>query len=294
MDLVERLRGDRVLVLDGATGTELERRGARTGLPLWSTHALIEAPELVLAIHRDYVRAGAEILTANTFRTQERTLARAGRAGCAAELTARAVELAREASREAAHRVAVAGSAPTLEDCYRPDRVPDQRALAEEHAAHVANLVRSGVDLVLAETMNTVREALAAARAAREAGVPVVVSFVCGSDGALLSGEPLAQAVAAVAAVGPIAVGVNCLPPATVAACLPALRRSGLPFCVYANLGTPNDVSGFTRSEAESPQAFARHAVAWVRAGARIVGGCCGTQPAHVRAIVEALGRSSP
>ncbi|MCC6642745.1 MAG: homocysteine S-methyltransferase family protein, partial [Deltaproteobacteria bacterium] len=86
------------MILDGALGTELERRGVPSALPLWSAHALLERPDLVRAIHAEYVAAGAEILTANTFRTQERTLARAGFGARAAELTALAVRLAREAA----------------------------------------------------------------------------------------------------------------------------------------------------------------------------------------------------
>ena len=140
------------LLLDGALGTELERRGAPSALPLWSTHALLHRPALVQAIHREYVAAGAAVLTANTFRTQRRTLARAGLTEAAAALTARAVALARAAAAgadPAADAVLVAGSAPPLEDCYRPDLVPDDAALAREHAEHARNLAAAGADLVL-------------------------------------------------------------------------------------------------------------------------------------------------
>jgi len=116
--LAERLgRPSRPLLLDGATGTELERAGLRTGLPLWSTHALLEAPSAVREIHERYVEAGAEVITANTFRTQRRTLARAGLAQRDAELTRLAVALAREAvAGGKPDAVFVAGSQPPLED----------------------------------------------------------------------------------------------------------------------------------------------------------------------------------
>jgi S-methylmethionine-dependent homocysteine/selenocysteine methylase len=366
-----RLRAGPPLLLDGALGTELERHGAPATLPLWSTHALLRDPELVLRVHADYVAAGAELLTANTFRTQRRVLARAGIGERARELTTLAVSLARRAASEARSepkasegrapataaearsepkasegrapataaearsepkasegrapakagearsepkasegrapakagearsepkasggpdgRVLVLGSAPTLEDCYRPDLVPAADALAREHAEHAENLAAAGADAILIETMNTLREAVAAARAAREVGLPFLVSFACWEGDALLGGEPLAQALAAAADTGPDALLVNCLPCSNVAACLPALRAAGPPFGVYANLGAPGVTSGPGRTEPYEPDAFAAQAAHWLGAGARVVGGCCGTTPEHIRALAALL-----
>jgi S-methylmethionine-dependent homocysteine/selenocysteine methylase len=290
--LRERLERAEPLLLDGATGTELERRGIRTTLPLWSADALMKAPETILRIHRDYAEAGAEALTANSFRTQRRTLARSGLGERAAALTALAVGLAREAALAAPGPVLVLGSDPPLEDCYRPDLAPDDAALAREHAEHCEQLAAAGVDAILCETHCCVREARAAACAANATGLPVLVSFVCWDGATLLSGEPLADAVQAVSALRPAALLVNCLPPANVAACLAVLAAQPLPFGCYANLGVPDDVTGFLRSDASSPQAFADCASAWIAAGARLVGGCCGTTPAHIRAIAQHLRRS--
>jgi len=307
--LIARLAAGTPLLLDGATGTELERRGARTRLPLWSAHALLDDPALVGRIHRDYVEAGAELVTANTFRTQARTLARGGIAHRARELTGLAVDLARAAADTAGggRRVWVAGSMPPLEDCYRPERVPDDGALAAEHAEHAGHLAEAGADLLLVETMNTIREAFAAALAARATGLPTWVSFVCESPPPshpaaraappppprLLSGELLADALAALAPLEPLLVGVNCLPPAAADAALAVLAAAGRPFGVYANLGAPNDETGFTRSDACTPDEFAAHACRWRDAGARAVGGCCGTGPDHIRAIAAATQRGS-
>jgi S-methylmethionine-dependent homocysteine/selenocysteine methylase len=293
--LEARLANDAPILLDGATGTEIERRSphsAAAALPLWSTHALLRDTALLHEIHRDYVRAGAEILTANTFRTQRRTLARAGLGERSAELTARAVAIARSAADKAAagRVVLVAGSQPTLEDCFHPERVPQEEALLREHAEHAQALARAGVDFILVETINTRREGVAALRAAREAGIPACVSFVCRADGRLLSGEPLAEAVSACVAFGPLAVLVNCLPAGSVPACLPALQRAGIPFGVYANLGAPDPTNGFRRSADCLPEEFAALAESWVVAGAKLVGGCCGTTPAHIAAIARRLG----
>jgi len=284
--LRERLRGGSPLLLDGAMGTELERRGITSTLPLWSTHALLEAPGIVREIHSDYVAAGAEIVTANTFRTQRRTLERAGIAERARELSTHAVALAREAVAGHASPCWVAGSAPTLEDCYRPDLVPDAESLEREHGEHASALAQAGIDLILVETINCAREGVAAARAARATGLPFCVSFVCDERARLLSGERLAAALDAVCALEPDAIAVNCLPPAAVLGCLPKLAERAIPFGVWANLGSPS-ADGFTRSDDCPPERFAELAGVWLDAGARIVGGCCGTTPDHIRAIFE-------
>jgi S-methylmethionine-dependent homocysteine/selenocysteine methylase len=281
--LAARLRGRAPVVLDGATGTELERRGARSDLPLWSSWALLEAPELLRRIHADYLGAGVDALTAATFRTHARSLAAAGLEARAGELTAAAVRLAREAAERADRETLVLGSAAPLEDCYHPERVPGADALAREHAQHARNLFRAGVDAILVETMNSAREAAAAAEAARAAGAELLVSFVCGPAARLLSGEPLAEALDAVRAFAPAAVGVNCLAPAAVDACLPVLRRADAPFLVYPNL-----VAGSAHAE---PEAFAEAALRFATAGAAGLGGCCGTTPAHLAALARRLRR---
>lgn len=284
--LGRRLESHVPLLLDGATGTELERRGERCELPLWSTHALLHAPEVLAAVHRDYVLAGAEVVTANTFRTQARVLARSPETrGRALELTEAAVTLAREASEQTRPCAWVAGSAPPLEDCYLPERVPDAAALEREHREHALNLARAGVDLILVETMNCIAEARAAGAAAAETGLPFWLSFVCDGRGRLLSGEALEAAIAAVEDCAPDVVGVNCLPPSAVDACLPALAASGRPFGVYANLGAPDPHAPDRRAEHHTPGQYVEQARRWVAAGARVVGGCCGTTPAHIRAL---------
>jgi S-methylmethionine-dependent homocysteine/selenocysteine methylase len=282
--LDHRLRSGAPLLLDGATGTELERRGVATRLPLWSAGALDSHPELVARIHADYAACGVDAITANTFRTQRRTLASAGIGHRARELTLRAVELARSA---AGARAWVLGSDPPLEDCYHPERVPDAAALAREHSEHARHLVDAGVDAILVETMNTRAEAAAALRAALAAGAPALVSFVCWDGARLLSGEPLRDAAREASDEGACAVLANCLPPSNAEVCLDALSAQSLPFGIYPNLGAPEEELGFRRSEDVSPDRFAALAEGWLERGARVIGGCCGTTPAHIAALAE-------
>jgi len=281
---LERLSAGPPLILDSAMGSELERRGLELDLPLWSARALVEAPELVAAIHRENVAAGADILTANTFRTTRVALDESGNADRAGELARLAVRLAREAALAAPRPVLVAGSVAPLFDCYRPDLVPeDASGLVAEHALLVEDLALEGVDFLLLETFGTRREALAAARAARESPVPFVVSFVTDGGGRLLSGESLEEAAEAAREAGAVAVCVNCVSSRRIGADLARLEAvsAGRPFGAYANI----------LSEEDSPERYARDAGEWLTLGARIVGGCCGTGPIHVEAVRSLVPR---
>lgn len=283
------------MVLDGATGSELTRRGVATRLPLWSAAALLteSGRATVAEIHGDYVAAGADIVTANTFRTTARALERAGcavgvaAATRAAELTRVAVELARRAGPRF-----VAGSMATLEDCYAPELVPDTGTLAREHAEHARNLAEAGVDLLLLETMNSVREAGAAARAARATGLPVIVGLVCGREGQLLSGETVTAAARALRLEGVQGLAINCTPTATLhlpLAELVAVVGDRLTCGAWGNVGCVDELEGWRGTSAFPPQEFATAGRGWRTLGANLVGGCCGTTPEHVSALVRAL-----
>ena len=291
-----RFRSGPAILLDAATGTELQRRGADTRLPLWSARALVESPELVSAIHKDEVAAGAEVLTANTFRTHRRTLEKAGLGGRSRELTLLAVGLAREAAEGAGREVFVAGSLSPLEDCYRPDLVPEDEALAREHRDQAESLATARVDVILLETHNTVRELVAAARAAKATGLPYIASMVTDGAGRLLSGEPIEDAVRALERFDPDALSINCVPAARLSADLARLAAAApdRPLGAYGHLGLPADDFGWSFTEELSPEPYADHARGWVALGARLVGGCCGTTPAHTAALRYAISIASP
>ena len=278
------------LLLDGATGTELHRRGVDTGLPMWSAKALLEAPDTLIAIHRDYVEAGAEIITANTFRTHRRSLAAAGHGDKAATLTARAVQLAREATATTpaggARSVYVAGSIAPLEDCYSPHLVPETGALTAEHGEMAAALADAGADLLLVETMNTIREAAAAAQAAVATGLPVLVGLVCGRDGKLLSGESVPDAADNLGGLGVDGLLINCSPTPDLDAALAELAAAtDLPIGAYGNVGYADNTEGWVNTDSVDPDAYARYADKWLDLGARVIGSCCGTGPAHTVAL---------
>jgi S-methylmethionine-dependent homocysteine/selenocysteine methylase len=306
-----RLASGHVLLLDGATGTELQRRGVDTTLPLWSARALLQAPDVLHAIHADYVAAGADIITTNTFRTHRRTLVRAGLGERTHELTQLAVAMAREAARQADREIFVAGSISPLEDCYSPRLVPPDGELWIEHAEMARDLAQAGCDLLLVETMNTIREAVIAARCAGATGLPVCVSFVAGLNGlppdqidqamideslatlTLLSGELITEAVQAVQRLRPAVILINCVPLTYIDRAFDELRAAHRgPIGLYANVGHADDQVGWALTDDVLPAAYAQHAWRWIQQGAAIIGGCCGTTPEHIAALNN-VGRSA-
>ena len=281
-------------VLDGAMAGELIRRGVGSASRLWGVGALLDDPEAVRALHREHATAGAEALTTATFRVAPYSLRKAGIEGRAEELARLAVRLAREGAAQAGSEAFVLGSQTTLEDCWRPDLVPDDVVLEREHTRTAALLAAAGADAILLETFNTGREARIAARAAAATGMAVVVSFACRAGGRLLSGEDAGVAAAAATLPGVAAVGVNCT---ALRDLMPALVRvaagTPLPLVAYGNDGFSAEDSAWLAAHAAGPEPFARCMLACAAAGARLVGGCCGTTPAHVAAVAAALGHRS-
>lgn len=264
-------------------GTELERRGVQLDLPLWSARALIEKSERVLEIHRDYAKAGADVLTTNTFRTHRRTLAKAGISDKARTLTQLAVKLAKEAS----DGQKVAGSIAPLEDCWRPELSPGS---ADDEFREIAEtLVESGVDFLLIETMNNTAEARSAIRAAQKTGASFWLSMTPNLNDAtrILNGEPLREGVSIAMGEGAEAFLVNCAAMEVIEAAVEHIRGAPLPIGGYANNAHKNETWSFER---ELPYAeFAEHGERLADLGAAIIGGCCGTTPEHIHAFAEGL-----
>ncbi len=260
------------VVLDGAMGSQLTARGVDTTTPLWSARALVDAPELVAGIHREYADAGATVHRTNTFRTRRRWLGATW-----ARLAAQAVALASEAV-PMGHRVA--GSVGPLEDCYRPDLAPDDDVARAEHEELAWLLADEGADLLFCETFPSPREALVATRACVATGLPTWTSLTAGPNGDLLSPTALADAAAACANAGAEIVLVNCIAAERTLPYVEELSARKLSFGVYANAA----VWGGARIDAA---AYGHHAAAWAERGARVIGSCCGTGPAYVRALAS-------
>ncbi len=303
--LRQRLDGGELIVLDGGVGSELIRRGV-----YWRGNGQERDADAVRALRAEYLAAGADVITANTFHLTRRSyltvfasaehMRRIGAPGLEAKagaLIRGAVALARQARDAAGTDAAIAGSVSPLAHPFRPDLAPPLEQARAEHEETIAMLAEAGADFVLLESMNRVAEARAALEAAQAVGLPAWVSFVPRWDGRLLGGEPVADAVAAVAPLAPGAILFTCAPPEDITQALGELTLHWRgPSSGYAHIGHYDPPSWkltffprFTDTEAWPPARYAAAALDWVALGAQVVGGCCGTRPDHIRALREAL-----
>jgi S-methylmethionine-dependent homocysteine/selenocysteine methylase len=266
------------ILLDGPMGTELSARGVDTSGPAWSADALVTAPEVVRAIHADYMRAGAVVHRTNTFRTQPRLFPDRWQG-----LVADAVRLARSVTAG----VRVAGSIAPVFDCYRPDLSPPEDVARKAHSALATVLAGEGVDLLVCETFPHAGEARIAVEQAARTGLPTWAALTAGPDGSLMTPETMERAARDCAAAGAEAVLVCCTGARITLPYVERLARVGVPFGAYANAGEPDAALGWgSEGAAERYSDLAR---GWLETGASIVGACCGTGPAHIAALKPLL-----
>lgn len=286
-----------IVLLDGGTGQEVFRRARQPASPLWSVQVMLERPEIVRAVHEDFIAAGSRVITLNTYTATPTRLRRDGDVSQLERIVACAIGLAREARARAPHAVQIAGCLPPLVASYAPDAALPYAACLAEYRRLVA-LQADAVDLFLVETIATLDEGRAAVEAARESGKPVLLSFtVSEPDGrALRSGLPLTEAVAGLPRDDLAGVLVNCSTPEAIGQAMGALWAAGLPFGGYANGFTSVDalrpggtVDVLSARRDLDPATYAAAAMGWVSGGATLVGGCCEVGPDHIAALARRL-----
>ena len=291
----------RITLLDGAMGTELRARGVRVRdykTSLWSALACVEAPDAVIQLHRDYIDAGADIITVNNYAVTPILLAREGMGDAFESLTIKASQCAL-AARDGARRPArVAGSLPPLNTTFAPGLVGDFEANVATYRRMVAVLAPY-VDLYLCETVSTADEARAAAVAAQESGKPFMVSWTIERTGQRLrGGDSFERAVAVLRDFAPAALLVNCASCNATTAAIRSLRElTDLPIGGYANPVLQEPEGGEPESVISAPigpEDYAAVAEGWVANGATIIGGCCDTDPDFIRALRRVAGRDAP
>lgn len=287
----KELLGKQMLFFDGATGTQLQARGLKPGeLPeSWNfTH-----PEIVEAVHRDYLEAGANIVKTNTFGANPIKLKESG-LDCQKTITA-AVEIAKRACSGQKNKFVALDLGPTGKLLAPYGDLPFEEAVAA-YSEMVRCGVAAGADLILIETMSDTYEIKAAILAAKEnCHLPICVTMTFDEGGKLLTGATVEAAAILCEGLGVDAVGFNCgLGPAQIGKLLPQMLAAvNLPIIINPNAGLPVEKNGKTCFEVE-PEEYAELMYNLAQQGVSVMGGCCGTTPAHIAAMIAKCKNLQP
>jgi 5-methyltetrahydrofolate--homocysteine methyltransferase len=284
----EALSNKALLIFDGATGTQLAARGAAQS-PL----ANIESPEVVKSIHRDYRDAGANVVLTNTLTANRIAMEHAGTADKLVEINTAGARLCREAVGDDCY---VCGDMGSTGQFLEPLGDYTEAQFAESFAEQARILAESGVDLIIIETMTDVREAAIAVKAVKSAvSIPVIGSIAfdpaMGGCFCTMMGDTVAKAVTELTAAGADVIGANCgtVDPNELSLIIAEMRSSSdIVLIAQPNAGKPEIVEGQVRFR-WTPTEFAEGAMKCVEAGATLVGGCCGTTPAHIAELASRL-----
>ena len=292
-DWLERAR-EKVLIADGAMGTELHRLGVPIGANL--DRANLTHPEVVSRIHHSYLEAGARLIETNTFGANPVRLARAGLAGEMEAINRAAVRLARGAAGESGEAV-VAGAVGPLGQALAPVGYLSSAEAERAYRAQIAILAEEGVDLLLLETFADLDELLVAARLAAATSLPVLASMAFDAEGFTAAGLSASTAGAALARLPLAGFGANCgVGPEGIGRVAeqlaPHLRPDQL-LCLMPNAGLPQRHEG-RMVFGSRPDYFAASAERLLASGANIVGGCCGSGPGHIAALAGTIGDRPP
>ena len=275
-------------LLDGAMGSEFIRRGEILPPHTWSADVNLTNPDLLYGIHQEYVAAGVDYLTTNTFRTTPRAYQKTGLSYKEAYSTAKismhnAVQMARKASNDS---IKILGSIAPLEDCYSPDLFPGADLATKEFSVIAEWLADERIDIFLLETMNNILETKTCLDVVEKYKLPIWVSFNLLDSDHIQSGESLKDAIKMVDKFSVDCVLLNCNPLNRTFSALETLAR----YCsgkwgIYPNLGvgepSPDGIIKDYHSDAE----FIDLTKNAVKLGATVVGGCCGSNPKHIELL---------
>jgi 5-methyltetrahydrofolate--homocysteine methyltransferase len=290
---LQLLQEGKCLVADGATGTNLQQRGLARGMPgeVW----VLEHPEQILQLHKDFIAAGADIILTCSFGGTSVRLEHAGLADRAGEVNRRAAQLARQAVEGTS--VLVAGSMGPTGQLLKPLGPLEEQVAQEAFAAQAQALAEGGVDLLLIETQFDLTEAAIAVRAVLSVtSLPVVVSFSYDRGTRTMMGVRPVQMAKEMESLGVAALGINC--GRSLEDNFKALQElrsvASQPIWFKPNAGLPTIDADGQPIYTVTPEQMAAEVPSWLAAGAQIVGGCCGTSPEHLAAIAQTVKSVSP
>lgn len=285
-----------ITLLDGGTGRELKRMGAPFRQPEWSALALLEAPAFVTRVHQAFIAAGADVITTNSYAIVPFHIGAARFAAQGLALAALAGRLAREAADAANRGILVAGSLPPPCGSYRADWFDPVRA--RPILSTLVDGLRPFVHHWQAETLSCVAEAELVREVVGDDGKPLWLAFTLRDDAEASAGDPqlrsgqrIDEAVEAATRLGAQCLLFNCSQPEVMGAAVSTAAASTLRLGVYANAFAAARRDAQANAELNeiradlTPEGYLRWVNDWIARGARIIGGCCGIGPEHIRAI---------
>ena len=277
------------LIMDGAMGTELMRRGIELPLPLWSSMSNIDQFDQVMNIHKDYIDAGSDILTTNTFRTTPRTFIKAGYSQNESEIISeRCCNMAIEAAKHAVKKenTLIAGSVAPLEDCYEPLHFPGKEIAKKEFQLIIDRIIRKGVDILLFETMGNYEEIESVLQVSNHVDIQRWLSIVLKNKNSILDGTELKKVVELANKNKIDMVLINCTPVNIILEALDIFLgyRKGK-WGVYPNAGENMPTKDGEFVSKLDDESFCKAIQDYITLGASVVGSCCGSTPNTVRKI---------
>jgi len=274
------------LLLDGAMGTELINRGISLPLPIWSADANLTHPEIVKGIHSDYIKAGADIITTNTFRTTTWTYRKAGYTSVRARERAKdslykAVECAQSTSSKA---VKVAGSITTLEDCYSPEKFPGNAAAEDSYGETTEWMADAGLNFILFETMGNIHEITIALETARYFDNDVGLSLIMKNGDYILDGTPIEDVISLINGFEVDFLLNNCNQLDTTLTCIDHFQNDWKGnWGSYPNLGITDFKNDYFDIIDESN--FNTGMKSILIKDPNVIGVCCGSTPLHIKKL---------
>jgi S-methylmethionine-dependent homocysteine/selenocysteine methylase len=280
--------------LDGGVGQEIFQRAGKPRHPLWSVEVMMNQPEIVREVHSDYLHAGAKTLCLNTYTATPTRLKRAAVTHSIESIYSKASK-ALDSIRESTDTYFdIAGVLAPIEGSYLPNPPRSYQSMLDEFRLICA--LQQDVDLLMIETMSNSIEARAACLAAKETGKLFTLGIRVEPNGLLRSGESIEDLLSAVQEFEPNGYWINCSAPEEVPDALEQIANHHKPYGAYANgfssvepLAAGNSVAELMERKDLTPQQYAKLALSWFGAGARLIGGCCAISPKHIRQTAEVL-----
>ncbi len=283
-------RINRPLILDGAMGSLLQQKGIEASGALWMSKANLEQPETVYEIHKEYILAGADIITTNTFRTNPEALKYSGLDVSLNEFVKSAVEITVQSAGNLP--VFVAGSNAPAEDCYKKERSLSVKSLEENHRKHIELLMNYGCDFILNETQSHFDEIEIICRFCSSENIPYIISLFVDESLNILSGESIEEVIKFIQDYNPLAIGINCVMPGTFAKLIEA-NSFNFNWGAYLNCGSGNFEDEHIQCGV-SPKEYIETIKPFLKINPSFIGSCCGSSPEHTKEIKRIIDEYIP